>query len=146
MPDQLTRAQRSYCMSQIKSKGTSLEVSLEKKIKKLGYRFKRNVNNLPGRPDFVFEEAKLIVFIDGDFWHGWRFPIWRGRLSAYWDSKIEKNRNRDKRNFSKLRRMGWKVIRVWEHSLKNDPDKEITNIQKALIEKCSKKCLQKMNI
>ena len=52
----------------------------------------------PGRPDFVLREYRVAVFVDGAFWHGWRFPAWRHKLSEHWETKIEQNRNRDRRN------------------------------------------------
>jgi len=73
--------------------------------------------NLPGRPDMVFAGIKVLVFIDGDFWHGWQFPRWRTRLSPFWQAKIERNRKRDVRNFAKLRRAGWTIVRIWEHEI-----------------------------
>jgi DNA mismatch endonuclease (patch repair protein) len=76
---------------------------------------------LPGRPDFVFRDRRVVVFVDGDFWHGWRFPVWRDKLSEAWEAKIEANRRRDARNFRRLRRQGWKVVRIWEHQLDADP-------------------------
>lgn len=64
--------------------------------------------------------AKVAVFIDGDFWHGYRFPSWKGKLTKFWREKIRKNRERDKRNFAGIRRMGWCVIRLWQHEIKDD--------------------------
>jgi DNA mismatch endonuclease (patch repair protein) len=61
--------------------------------------------------------ARVSVFIDGDFWHGWRFPQWQDKLTETWESKIRANRARDYRNHRKLRRMGWTVIRIWEHQV-----------------------------
>jgi DNA mismatch endonuclease, patch repair protein len=83
--------------------------------------FETHARDLPGRPDFVMRKAKVAVFVDGDFWHGWRFPAWRDKLSVKWEAKIEKNRLRDARNFRRLRTLGWKVVRLWEHQLKRDP-------------------------
>ena len=54
---------------------------------------------LPGKPDFVFIKARVVVFVDGDFWHGWRYPLWKQKLSDYWQKKIERNRHRDRYNF-----------------------------------------------
>jgi DNA mismatch endonuclease (patch repair protein) len=76
--------------------------------------------SLPGRPDLVFLAEKLAVFVDGDFWHGYRYPTWRLRLSPYWRSKIERNRARDRRNFAELRRRGWQILRIWEHAVAKD--------------------------
>ncbi|MBI3462008.1 MAG: hypothetical protein HY000_02970 [Planctomycetes bacterium] len=75
---------------------------------------------LPGNPDLIFAAEKVIVFIDGDFWHGWRFPTWQHRLSKWWREKIAGNRQRDKRNHRRIRRQGWTVIRLWEHQVEED--------------------------
>ena len=63
----------------------------------------------------------VAVFVDGDFWHGWRFPTWRLKLSEKWEEKIAANRRRDARNHAKLRRCGWTVVRIWEHQMERDP-------------------------
>jgi DNA mismatch endonuclease (patch repair protein) len=81
----------------------------------------------------VFSPARVVVFIDGDFWHGWRFPTWCRRLSPFWKAKIERNRKRDLRNFGKLRRAGWKVVRIWEHQVATDPEACVDRIGQALL-------------
>ena len=83
-------------------------------------KFETHARDLPGRPDFVFRKIKVAIFVEGDFWHGWRFPVWRHKLSEHWEKKIEANRRRDRRNHDRLRRDGWKVLRIWEHQLKAD--------------------------
>jgi len=132
MADKLTRAQRSYNMSRIRGFDTSLEVAVRRELRRSGFRFKTNVMSLPGRPDLVFPSAKLIVFIDGDFWHGFRYPLWGTRLPRFWRQKIERNRTRDLRNFGKLRRGGWRVVRVWEHQVKRDLKRCVARITDAL--------------
>jgi DNA mismatch endonuclease (patch repair protein) len=97
------------------------------------------VQNLPGRPDLVFRKQQLIVFIDGDFWHGYRYPLWKSRLSPYWRAKVERNRKRDISNHRKLRRAGWHVIRIWEHEVKKDRstcvDRIVTELAHARVRK-----------
>lgn len=120
MVDNLTAAQRRYCMSRIGTKGTDLEALVGSELRRRGLRFRKNVKTLPGKPDIVFAAAKVAVFIDGDFWHGYRLPIWENKLTKFWREKIRKNRERDRRNFAELRKMGWRVIRLWQHSIKDD--------------------------
>ena len=91
-----------------------------------------HVNSLPGKPDFVFKEQSVVVFVDGDFWHGWRFPQWKSKLSSQWQEKISANRRRDTRNHRKLRRLGWKVIRIWEHQIFKSPEKCVSRILNAI--------------
>lgn len=120
MVDNLTTAQRRYCMSRIGTKGTDLETLVGFELRRRGLRFRKNVKTLPGKPDIVFAAAKVAVFIDGDFWHGYHLPTWEKNLTKFWREKIKKNRERDRRNFAELRRMGWRVIRLWQHSIKGD--------------------------
>lgn len=120
--DTLTPEQRSYCMSRVKGKDTGIEKLVTAEIHRRGLRFKKHVSELPGRPDIVFHRARVAVFIDGDFWHGYRFPMWKDALPDFWKKKIGKNRERDRKNFRKLRNMGWRVIRLWQHQIERDLD------------------------
>ena len=120
MVDNLSKKQRSYCMSRVKSKDTVLETRVRTELFKRGLRFRKHVAALPGRPDIVFHTAKLAVFLDGDFWHGYRYPTWQHTLPKFWREKIGRNRDRDRRNFAKLRRMGWRVLRIWQHDIERD--------------------------
>jgi len=61
-----------------------------------------------------------VVFVDGDFWHGYRFPTWEKKVPDFWKNKISKNRERDAVNHWKLREMGWTVIRMWQHDVQKD--------------------------
>ena len=120
MSDSLTRRQRSYCMSRVKGKDTGLERVVRSALHRRGYRFRKHTSRLPGKPDIVFPSARVAVFVDGDFWHGYRFPLWRDQLMPFWKRKIGETRERDQRNFAKLRRSGWRVIRIWQHQIKRD--------------------------
>lgn len=120
MGDNLTQEQRSYTMSRIRSKHTGPELSIRRLVHSRGLRYRMHVQSIPGTPDLVFAQAKTVVFVDGDFWHGWRFPKWKGTLAPYWQEKIERNRRRDLRTFRRLRRSGWLVVRIWEHEVKED--------------------------
>lgn len=133
MPDNLTAAQRSHCMSRVKSKNTSIEMLVMNLLKKRSLRFRRHFASLPGKPDIVFNEEKVAVFIDGDFWHGYRFPVWRSILKPTWQKKIGQNRTRDRRNFGKLRRAGWKVIRIWQHSVQKNLPFVVDGIEKQVL-------------
>src|SRR5438105_7307144 len=108
--DNLTKRQRSYCMSRVRSRNTDLEAMVRSELFRRGWRFRKHVSILPGTPDIVFARLRVAVFVDGDFWHGYRFPIWKTGLSHFWSVKIEKNRARDRKNFAKLRRLGWSPV------------------------------------
>jgi DNA mismatch endonuclease (patch repair protein) len=123
---------RSKVMSRIRGKDTLPERLVSEVLNRVGIPYECHAGDLPGRPDFVFRSARIAVFVDGDFWHGWRFPIWRDKLSLQWDQKIEATRTRDARNHRKLRRMGWKVLRIWEHEIRLNPMKTNFRISSAL--------------
>ncbi len=110
-------------MRRVKSGDTSLELSLRSRLWKMGLRY-RLKSILPGKPDVLFPGRRIAVFVDSCFWHGCgehcRMP---SSNRDYWDAKIEGNRNRDLEVNSMLSDMGWKVIRVWEHDLRANPDK-----------------------
>ena len=118
--DHLTRAQRSYAMSCVRTKDTPLEQLVRSELHRRGYRFRKHVKGLPGSPDVVFVSQRIAVFIDGDFWHGYRLSRWEHKLQPFWSNKIHENRRRDQRNFRKLRRRGWHVIRIWQHQIERD--------------------------
>ena len=121
-------------MSRIRGMDTSIEMAVRRELWRRGYRYRKNVMSLPGRPDVVFPGARVVVFVDGDFWHGYRYPAWKRKLSAYWDAKLRRNRARDQRNFAKLRRAGWRVLRVWEHDVKRDLGVCVDRIAEVLAE------------
>lgn len=120
MGDIMSIEKRSALMARVRQKNTNLEAAVCSVLRKRGARFKRNVRDLPGSPDIVFSDAKLAVFVDGDFWHGWRFPTWSHKLSDAWKLKIAQNRRRDRLNFARLRRRGWRVLRLWGHEITRD--------------------------
>lgn len=128
MPDNLTKDQRSYSMSRVKNKDTDIEKLVQSELAKRGLAFQTHLRQLPGSPDIVFPGAKLAVFVDGDFWHGYRFPAWQDKVSDFWREKISINRRRDRKNFRRLRRMGWTVIRIWQHQVEHCLDRSIQRI------------------
>jgi DNA mismatch endonuclease (patch repair protein) len=118
MSDIFTKEKRSEVMSLIRPKGTKPEKLVFRFLRKEKIHFQRHYRKAPGSPDVAVPSKKLAVIIDGDFWHGYRFASWKAKLpKRYWQEKIETNIRRDKRNRARLRRAGWKVLRVWEHEL-----------------------------
>ncbi len=120
--DVMTVAQRSACMARIRGKDTGPERFVLGILLAAGIDAETHARDLPGRPDFVLRNRRIAIFVDGDFWHGWRFPTWRHKLAPFWETKIAANRTRDCRNHARLRRAGWQVIRIWEHQIKKKPD------------------------
>lgn len=116
-----TTEERSNIMKKIKSKDTDPEIMLAKELWKRGIRYRRNYTSLPGKPDIAITKYKIVIFVDGEFWHGYNWEDKKERIKAnrdYWIRKIEKNIERDKQNNIKLERCGWAVLRFWEHTLK----------------------------
>jgi DNA mismatch endonuclease, patch repair protein len=123
MADNMTVEQRRRTMSRIRHSNTKPELIIRRLLFARGLRYRKCCRALPGKPDLVFSAAKVAVFVDGDFWHGWRFHEWSHKLtSAYWKDKIARNRARDARNQALLEQAGWRVIRIWEHEVEGDPD------------------------
>lgn len=123
----LTKEQRSYNMSRIKGKNTRLELKVFGVLKERGLKFKKHYK-IVGKPDIAFPGKKIAVFIDSDFWHGWQFGRWKNKLSPFWRQKIGLNKIRDRKNNRKLRAGGWTVIRIWEHQLSSNLNKNIDRI------------------
>jgi DNA mismatch endonuclease (patch repair protein) len=119
-------------MARIRGKDTSPELDMVRELSAIGLEYERHCRDLPGKPDFVFRHAMVAVFVDGDFWHGFRFPLWKHKLSAKWQEKIEATRKRDQRNFAKLRRSGWKVVRIWEHQTERDAHRCAIRVREAI--------------
>lgn len=117
------KTQRSYTMSQIKSTGSSIEDMLCKELWHRGLRYRKNVANITGKPDIVFRKARVVVFCDGEFWHGYNWSEKKPKIKTnrdYWIPKIEKNIERDKVVNEALIAEGWLVIRFWEKQIKNN--------------------------
>lgn len=130
--DTMSVAKRSAVMARIRGSGTGPELLLAAEMRKLGLEWEEHARDLPGRPDFVFRDRLVAVFVDGDFWHGYQFSTWRDKLSVAWEGKIAKNIRRDNRNRASLRRAGWTVVRVWEHQVKARPTASAKRVLRAL--------------
>jgi DNA mismatch endonuclease (patch repair protein) len=88
---------------------------------------------LPGKPDFAFTKQKVAVFVDGCFWHGCPKCYTRPKSNRkFWDKKREDNMTRDKRVNRQLRQQGWKVIRIWQHSLQKSPQSCLNRILRSV--------------
>ena len=128
MPDFLTKAERSARMARIRGTNTTPERLVFRFLRRTGVYFARHARDLPGSPDIVFRQARLAVFIDGDFWHGRNFSAWRDGLAPYWAEKIERNARRDRRQSRLLRSLGWHVLRVWGTDACRSPEKAAKRI------------------
>lgn len=117
--------------------GTRCERLLAVEMRARGFSFSEHARALPGRPDFLFEQERLVVFCDGDFWHGRRWAELRSKLAAgsngdYWVRKIKANRSRDRRHDRVLAKAGWRVLRLWEREILANPGDSAELIARAL--------------
>jgi len=120
-------------MASIKARGTRLEERARALLKAEGIRgYLRWAGDLPGRPDFVFRNEKLALFVDSCFWHGcMRHLRMPSSNIQYWTDKIRRNRRRDVEVKRSLSELGWKVVRVWEHEF-DSPARIVRKIRTAL--------------
>ncbi len=115
--DVLTKEQRRRCMSRIKGGDTKPEKKVRSALHSMGYRFRLHRKDLPGKPDIVLPKHKKIVLVHGCFWHKHRCRYGKVKPKTnarFWEEKRNGTVARDKRNISRLRQMGWKVLVVWE--------------------------------
>jgi len=133
MPDVHTKKIRSKNMAAIKSADTKPELSIFRELAKRKKVFKKHYKINKISIDIASPKNKVAIFIDGDFWHGYRFSKLKKRLpKKYWLPKIRANIKRDKLNRNKLKKDGWKVLRIWEHEIKKDLDGAIRKFIKFL--------------
>ena len=121
MADIVSRKQRSWIMGRIRGKDTAPERAVRSMAHGMGFRFRLQSKDLPGRPDLVFKGLGKVIFVHGCFWHGHHCAEGSRRPKsnrAYWLAKIEGNRRRDARTERALRRAGWGVMTIWECRLK----------------------------
>lgn len=117
-------------MRRVATRNTSIEKSVRKVLHHLGYRFRLNDKNLPGKPDIVLKRLKTVIFVHGCFWHGHKSCL-KGRLRPrrnveFWNERMIRNKARDKKVVGKLNKMGWHVLVIWECELP-DLEKKIVN-------------------
>lgn len=120
MADNHSKEVRSMNMSHIRSKNTKPEELVRKYLFSKGFRFRKNVKDLPGCPDIVLPKYKTVIFVNGCFWHKHDCPrfVWPSSNREYWYPKILRNVERDKMNKSALQLLGLIVLTVWECELK----------------------------
>lgn len=137
--DKLTKEQRHRNMKNIKSKDTSIELILRQALWRRGYRYRKNMSSLPGKPDIVLTKYKLVIFCDSEFFHGkdWdnlKQQLTRGNNSEFWIKKISKNRERDDEINKQLLLNGWNILRFWGKDIKQDVDACVDVIEEKIFE------------
>lgn len=137
--DNLTKEQRHKNMVNIKSKNTSIELELRRALWQKGYRYRKNYNELPGKPDIVLTKYRIAIFCDSEFFHGKDWEVLKPRLekgnnSEYWLKKIERNRIRDQEINKELLFLGWTVIRFWGKEIKQDVSQCVRVIEETIFD------------
>jgi DNA mismatch endonuclease (patch repair protein) len=122
MVDTVSPEVRSRIMARVKSKGMKPEMKVRRLLHGLGYRYRLHRSDLPGRPDLVFPSRQKVIFVNGCFWH-YHTGCERVRIPStnqdYWVAKLERNRDRDKRNLLLLEEIGWSALTTWECELRD---------------------------
>lgn len=136
MSDVHTPEKRSYNMSRIRGKNTKPEETVRKYLFFKGFRYRKNDVRLPGKPDIVLPKYRTVIFVNGCFWHGHegcKYFVWPENNASFWKAKISETINRDKRNYTRLENLGWRVLVVWECELKKAcREKTLENIVMSL--------------
>jgi len=117
MTDVFSKKKRSWIMGRVKGRDTKPEILVRSIVHRMGYRFRIHCKDLPGNPDIVLPRHRKVIFVHGCFWHGHKGCPRSERPSTnkkFWNTKLDRNVERDKRLRRTLRRMGWKIFVVWE--------------------------------
>jgi len=134
MTDIFTTEKRSWVMSRIRGSNTKIDLKMNDLLGKLGYKYEM-YPKMFGNPDFILRRRKIIIFCDGDFWHGYKYHEKKKPSKKFWRDKIENNMRRDHRYTRRLRREGWSVLRFWEHDIEKNPDKCMRRIKRKFRER-----------
>ena len=138
--DNLTKEQRHKNMKNIKSKDTKIEIILRKALWEKGYRYRKNYEKLPGKPDIVISKHKIAIFCDGEFFHGkdWnkqKLKLKSAKSSEYWIKKIANNIERDIKIDKELSYLGWTIIRFWGKDILKNTQECIKIIEETIFDK-----------
>jgi DNA mismatch endonuclease, patch repair protein len=124
MTDKVSKEKRSWNMSRIRSTNTKPEMLLRSMLHRMGLRFRLHQRGLAGRPDIVLPKYRTVIFVHGCFWHqhpGCIEAVRPKTNQKYWETKLDGNVTRDRKNQQVLRKQGWSVFRIWECQIEKDP-------------------------
>jgi len=129
--DVFSKKKRSEVMSLIRSKNTKPEIYVRSFLHKNGYRFRLHQNNLPGKPDIVLKRHKVVINVNGCFWH--QHNCGKSNIPKsnrkFWLNKFKNNKKRDRLNTLKLRKLGWKVYKIWECKVNKQTQSLVKNLK-----------------
>lgn len=131
MADSITPEHRSWNMSRIKGKDTKIEVMVRKYLFSKGFRFRKNDKRYPGKPDVVLPKYKTVIFVNGCFWHqhpGCKQATMPKTRTEFWQKKLQRNVDNDKKNIQKLEQDGWNVIVIWECELEKHFEEKMNEV------------------
>lgn len=128
--DIVSPRKRSLMMSGIKGKDTAGEIFIRKSLHALGFRYQLHRKDIPGKPDLVFPKFQAVIFINGCFWHAHNCHLfkWPSSRPEFWKEKINSNKTRDAINIEKCTESGWKVLVIWECSLKGKTKRNFNEV------------------
>ncbi|MBX3118617.1 MAG: very short patch repair endonuclease [Fimbriimonadaceae bacterium] len=134
--DRLSPERRTRLMKRVRSKDSLIEVALRRALWSRGIRYRKHVRKLPGTPDIVIFRARIAIFVDSEFWHGYNWERQKVNLDTnkeFWIAKIERNIMRDREVNAALESAGWTVMRFWGKQIQKD------------LEGCIRKVLESLN-
>lgn len=126
-------------MKYIHSKNTKIEVILRKALWNAGFRYRKNYDKLPGKPDIALTKYKIAIFCDGEFFHGKDWEVLKPKLEKgnnpdFWIKKITRNQQRDDEVNKQLLFMGWTVIRFWGNEIKKNPEQCVKVVEEIIFD------------
>lgn len=131
--DKVSKEIRSKTMRAVRSNNSKMEVAFRRLLFSKGIRYRKNVSDLPGKPDIAIKNKKLVIFLDSCFWHGCPQHLRRPQSNQdYWNRKVEINIERDQKINSEYKKLKWKILRFWEHEIKNNAGECINTLLKEL--------------
>ena len=136
MADSLSKEKRSWNMSKIRGKDTSIEVKVRKYLFSKGFRYRKNVKTLPGKPDIVLPKYKTVIFVHGCFWHrheGCKDATMPKTRTDFWREKFCKNIENDQLHTQQLITAGWKVLVLWECEIEKSFDVTMEKLTKNIL-------------
>jgi len=133
--DTISKDKRSWNMSRIKARDTSIEVKVRKRLFSEGFRYRKNDKRFPGKPDIVLPKYKTVIFINGCFWHrhlGCKRATMPKTRTEYWETKLKRNVENDKKHNYEIEKMGWHPITIWECQIREDFEDTMLKITKSI--------------
>lgn len=127
-----TTRKRSYNMSRVKAKNSKPEMILRRAMWARNIRYRLHDKSLPGKPDIVIKKYRLVIFVDGEFWHGYNWEERQKQIKTnrdFWIPKIERNMQKDRQTNRILTDMGYTVFRFWSREILKELSKVMNQIE-----------------